>query len=386
MLLGYSEEQLKEKKGYATASEITQQPRLWYELYNILLEQKNEIVEFLNPILKLKGIKIILTGAGTSAFVGNSSEGFLRRKFRVDVEAIATTDIMATPHNFFFHDRPVLVISHARSGDSPESVATIKIIEKIINNAYFLNIICNRSGKLAIETRDKKNCLNIYLPDDSNDEGFAMTSSFTCMLLTDLMLPYIEHIEDKKGLFEKLSLEAERILKEDYITIREIAEGEYDRLVYLGDGDLNGCAKEAALKSLELTCGKVNTSSNTYLGFRHGPKSVINEKTVVGFFVSQNPYTQKYEFDLIHEIAMEIGGRKLIAFLPNEIRIDGLDYVFYLKGNFNDLDDALLTPLYIIYGQMLGFYKSLFLGITPDNPDPSGRVNRVVRGVRIYEY
>ncbi|AST56598.1 tagatose-6-phosphate ketose isomerase [Thermoanaerobacterium thermosaccharolyticum] len=386
MLLRYSEEELKERKGYATAKEIEQQPRLWRELYDILLSQKSKIAEFLKPILAKKDLKIILTGAGTSAFVGDSSEGYLRRMLKKDVEAIDTTDIVAKPQNFFFEDKPTLLISHARSGDSPESLATIELAEKIIKDVYFLNITCNKDGKMAKGTIDKKNCLNIFMPEESNDDGFAMTSSFTCMLLTDLMLPHIEEIENEKDIFEKLASEAERILKEDAKIIEEISRYDYDRLIYLGSGDLKGCATEAALKSLELSHGDVNTNSNTPLGFRHGPKSAINDTTLLGFFVSNDTYTQKYDLDLIQEIANEPGKRKLMVFLTTNISLDGIDYIFRLKQDFSKIEEAFLTPLYIIYAQMLGFYKSLNLGITPDNPNPEGRVNRVVKGVTIYDY
>lgn len=386
MLLRLSEEELKEKKGYATAKEIEQQPRVWRELYNILLRQKSKIVEFLHPILSKKDLRIILTGAGTSAFVGDSSEGYLRRKLKMDVEAIDTTDIVAAPQNFFFEDKPTLLISHGRSGDSPESLATIELAEKIIKDVYFLNITCNRDGKMAKGTIDKKNCLNVFMPEESNDDGFAMTSSFTCMLLTDLMLPHIEEIENEKDIFEKLADEAERIINEDSKIIEEISQNNYDRLIYLGSGSLKGCASEAALKSLELSHGDVNTNSNTPLGFRHGPKSAINDTTLIGFFVSNDVYTQKYDLDLINEIVNEPGKRKLMAFLPSHISIRGINYVFRLKEDFETVDEAFLTPLYIIYAQMLGFYKSLNLSITPDNPNPEGRVNRVVKGVTIYNY
>ncbi|MGB9779557.1 SIS domain-containing protein [Caldanaerobacter sp.] len=386
MILGYSEERLKEKGGYFTAKEINQQPEVWKKLFDILANQKKEIIEFLNPIFQLKDLKIILTGAGTSAYVGYSSEGYLRRMLGLDVEAIDTTDIVASPENFFFKERPTLLISHARSGDSPESLATIELAEKIIKDVYFLNITCNKDGKMAKSTIDKKNCLNIFMPEEANDEGFAMTSSFTCMLLTDLMLPHIEQIESKKDLFEKLAKEAERIIEKDAAKIEEISKNDYDRLVYLGSGNLKGCAAEAALKSLELSRGEVNTNFNTPLGFRHGPKSVINDKTLLGFFVSNNPYTQKYDLDLIKEIANEPGQRKLMAFMPEDLQIDGIDYIFKLGQDFTNVEEAFLTPLYIIYAQMLAFYKSLNLGITPDNPNPEGRVNRVVKGVIIYEY
>lgn len=387
MLLGYGEEQLKERKGYATAKEINQQPRLWRELFNLLLNQKREIAEFLNPILQIKNLKIILTGAGTSAFVGYSSEGYLRKMLKLDVEAIDTTDIVASPQNFFVKkDKPTLLISHARSGDSPESLATIELAEKILDNVYFLNITCSKNGKMAKGTVDKKNCLNIFMPEEANDEGFAMTSSFTCMLLTDLMLPHMEEIESKRDLFERLAIEAERIIEEDARAVEEVSKNDYDRLIYLGSGNLKGCAAEAALKSLELSRGEVNTNFNTPLGFRHGPKSVINDRTLIGFFISNDIYTQKYDLDLIREIANESGKRKLMAFLPRDMQVGGLDYVFKLSDDFSNVEEAYLTPLYIIYAQMLAFYKSLNLGITPDNPNPEGRVNRVVKGVTIYEY
>lgn len=385
MLLGYNEEYLKEKKGYFTAKEINQQPRLWKELYNILLNRKEEILNFLDPVLKIKGLKVILTGAGTSAFVGYCSEGYWRRKLGLDVEAIDTTDIVASPLNFFSKDRSTLLVSHARSGDSPESLATIQLAEKFIDKVYFLNITCNEEGKMAKSTLNMKNCLNVFMPEEANDEGFAMTSSFTCMLLTDLILPHLKEIETKKELVERLAKEAGRIIDEEAGNIEKISRQNYDRLIYLGSGSLKGCAYEAALKSLELTKGIVNTNSNTPLGFRHGPKSVINDKTLLGFFVSNDRYTQKYDLDLIREIASEPGERKLMAFFPGNIKEEGVDYTFKLSDEFLKVEEPFLIILYIIYAQMLAFYKSLNLGITPDNPNPEGRVNRVVKGVTIYD-
>jgi tagatose-6-phosphate ketose/aldose isomerase len=68
------------------------------------------------------------------------------------------------------------------------------------------------------------------------------------------------------------------------------------------------------------------------------------------------------------------------------MQIEGVDYIFKLRQDFTNIEEAYLTLLYIIYAQMLAFYKSLNLGIPPDNPNPEGRVNRVVKGVIIYEY
>jgi tagatose-6-phosphate ketose/aldose isomerase len=38
----------------------------------------------------------------------------------------------------------------------------------------------------------------------------------------------------------------------------------------------------------------------------------------------------------------------------------------------------------VITAQILGVYRSLALGLRPDDPSPSGAISRVVRGVTIH--
>ena len=47
-------------------------------------------------------------------------------------------------------------------------------------------------------------------------------------------------------------------------------------------------------------------------------------------------------------------------------------------------DDALVALPYVVFAQYLALFTSLEHGKTPDNPFPSGEVNRVVQGVTIY--
>ncbi|EGU60644.1 tagatose-6-phosphate kinase AgaZ, partial [Vibrio nigripulchritudo ATCC 27043] len=51
-----------------------------------------------------------------------------------------------------------------------------------------------------------------------------------------------------------------------------------------------------------------------------------------------------------------------------------------------DLGEAWLCFPYILFCQMLAFEKSLHLGLGPDNPCPTGEVNRVVQGVTIHPF
>lgn len=386
MILNIEDKVLIEKGAYNTAKEINQQPAVWDKLYKSLLDQKNDIQKYLNYILSIKDLKVILTGAGTSAFVGNCTQEYLRENLHPNLFSIDSTDIVANPGAYLKKDIPTLIISHARSGDSPESVGVINIASGIVDKVYFLNITCNKDGYLTKNMQDKKNSLIILMPGETNDLSFAMTSSFTSMLLTDLMLPNLDKFEEMQNLFNKLKTAAEKVLNNDSKTLYRIANEFYDRLIFLGNGSLNGLAQESALKTLELTSGRVNTNFNTFLGFRHGPKSAVNDTTLLGLFFSNNNYTLQYELDLINQMSKESGLRKIIAFLPYDMVVEGCDYTFKIGEDLQSIEKEFLIPIYIIYTQILAFYKSINLGICPDNPNPEGLVNRVVKGVTIYPF
>ena len=184
-------------KDFYTLKEIEQQKRLWIETINLVKEKKEEIKSFLDKN-DFKNRKIIFTGAGTSEFVGNSITPALGG----NVLSIATTDIVSNPENYLKKDEKVILISCARSGNSPESVATVKLADEIIDDVCHILITCNKDGKLAINKKDDKKALVLLMPEESNDKGFAMTSSFTCMSLTGLLIFNLKCIDKIEGIIK----------------------------------------------------------------------------------------------------------------------------------------------------------------------------------------
>ena len=61
------------------------------------------------------------------------------------------------------------------------------------------------------------------------------------------------------------------------------------------------------------------------------------------------------------------------------------DYPIQIKVG-QDMENVLLGLDFILFAQTIALMKSLSLGITPDNPCPTGEVNRVVKGVTLYPY
>ena len=385
-IFGFNQEELSSLKATYTANEIYQQPELWKETLNIVENNKDAINKFLEKNLNKDNVRIILTGAGTSAYVGDTIYLYLAKKLGKRVEAIATTDFVSNPDEYIDESANTILVSYARSGNSPESVGTYDLFEKKVKNLAHIVVTCNKEGELAKKSQEKEGNLVLLMPEKSNDKSFAMTSSFTCMTLATLLLFDIANLEENKKIVEELATKGQASLDNQWKDAKAISDLGAERIVYVGSGALKGLCHEMALKNLELTSGKQVTVCESILGFRHGPKSIINNNTLVIFLCSTNDYTALYDYDLIKEVYNDEGTQKVAVL--NYFDRENLKEIShkYITANGSKLDDTFIGFNYIIFGQMISFFNSLRLGISPDNPRPDGTVNRVVQGVIIHEY
>lgn len=385
MIFGFDQEELKQIGAIYTATEIAQQPSLWKETVKIIDRNQDLIKSLLNKQLKEK-TKIILTGAGTSDYVGDSIYIQLGKILGNRVEAIATTDLVSNPKNYIEEDTQTILVSFARSGNSPESIGAYKLFSDNVKDITQIVITCNKDGALAkMASEDDKN-LVLLMPEDSNDKSFAMTSSFTCMMLAALLLFDINNFENNKKVVDIICNQGEEILLNKWKLIEEICDYRPKRIVYLGSGCLGELCQEMALKNLELTSGKIITVNETILGFRHGPKTIIDDETLVVVLTSLDKYTNLYDIDLIKEIYNDDGNHKVIVL--DYKKNDELKSISskYIAIDGQDIPEVYTCFNYVLLGQIIGLFNSIKLGISPDNPRPDGTVNRVVQGVIIHNY
>ena len=371
------ESKLEEKDFKYTYTEILNQADTWLEVYDLYEKRKNDIEKFLKKVGK--DCKVIFTGAGTSEYVGNIALDYLKTHGEFEFESVATTDLVSAPYLHFEKNQKTLLVSFARSGNSPESLAAVKLGKKLVDDFYNLPITCAKEGKLAQALKDDENSYVFLEPEITNDKGFAMTNSFSSMLLATLLI-FDTKTKNKKEIVEKIS----KLGKEIYNNLEEIenlVNFDFNRVVYLGSGPLGKLTKEARLKILELTAGEVATIWESSMGFRHGPKSFVDENTLVISFVSSNPYTRLYDLDILDEIANDKIAKKIIGISNSKLARD-YELIFEEDG----LDDVYLCPAYIIIGQIIALVTSLRVGNTPDNPSRTHTVNRVVKGVTIHDY
>ncbi len=346
-----------------TLQEILQQPLLWPDT----VESVHSAAEQMQLPVKLQQARVLLTGAGTSAYAASAIATAWPRAL-----AVPTTDLLVDAEPYL--SEVDTVISLARSGDSPESVAVVERIRTLRPDIPQLAIVCNEDGGLSHAGLDGL----IVLDPRTNDHSLVMTSSFSNLVLAGLALAQPDAVAAKVDEFSKHAIE---LLPEIDQACRRAAARTRDRIVVLSSSPLLGWAREAGLKTLEMTAGHFPVITETYLGLRHGPMSFVKPDTLVLCLLSADPVRRMYEADLIHELRSKKIGYLIGIADPadSEGLFDEIIPAIAPKEN-----DAQRTPYEIVGPQLLGYHLSLRIGLNPDNPSPSGVINRVVQGVRIH--
>jgi len=346
-----------------TLSEILQQPLLWPDTFARVLSATDKWRLPLN----LQNARVLLTGAGTSAYAASAVAAAWPRAI-----AVPTTDLLVDAERYLLDVDAV--ISLARSGDSPESAAVVQRIRSLRPDVMQLAIVCNQDSGLSRSGIDEL----LALDPRTNDQSLVMTSSFSNLVLAGLALAQPVAVG---AMVDQVSSRASALLPELDRICHRVAARIHDRIVILSSSPLLGWAREAGLKALEMTAGNFPIVTETFLGFRHGPMSFLKPDTLVLCLLSSDPIRRSYEIDLIEELRS-----KKLGYLI------GIADPAHAQGLFDEIipaiaplaPDTLRTPYEIVAPQLLGYHLSLHIGLNPDNPSPAGVINRVVQGVRIH--
>lgn len=379
----------KEKLGIAaTAGEIAQQPRTWRGTRKIFEQHAQRLRTF----LEAEGVTgpleqrptVLLTGAGTSDYIGQTLTLLLRTEWGCETQAVASTDLLMNMADYFVPGGRYLMISFSRSGASPEGVAVLaQALEKYPEVAHLV-VSCNERATMAELVRGRTRAYTVVLDDAVNDRGLAMTSSFSNMVLFGQCLAHVWSDAAYDSIFAALVRAGEAFLPVADAAARKLAEAKYSRVCILGAGALTGVAKESALKILEMTAGGVKTMAESVLGLRHGPMAALDRETLLVCFASGDARRQKYEADLLEEVGKkEIVAQRVVVGPRGAARLSSCGEQYL--GIEDGVPDLYRPPVDVMLGQLLGLYSSLAHGLKPDAPSPRGVISRVVGEFRIYE-
>jgi tagatose-6-phosphate ketose/aldose isomerase len=379
-LLGKPEDEQRRRGYFHTLREICQQPTSWIHTSKQMVSSAGTLSGCIADVACL-----VLTGSGSSEFAGDCVRMVLQRELGLNAQTIGGGTLLTYGSSALPPERPGLVVSVARSGDSPESVGVLSLLLKTEPAIHHLVLTCNKNGRLAETFRDHPRVTVITLPDGTNDRSLVMTSSFTNLVLAARFLGLLNFLGRYKDLCNQLSRIAADLIETHFGTLARVAKLGFRRVVYLGSGSRIGAGREAALKMLEMTAGRVSTMSESYLGFRHGPMSYAHSDALMVCFLSSEPTLRAYELDLLSELDQkELGLAKLIVgenIPASAVRKD--DIVVECPG-LAAAGDENAPVVHVIVGQLLAFFRCLEEGLHPDSPSEDGIINRVVQSFTLH--
>lgn len=365
---------------FHTLREICQQPLTWTETANRMLHCAPVLEAVLSNCQA-----VVLTGSGSSQYAGDCLQPALQDELQVPVQAVGGGSLLLHGRRAIPPCRPALLVSLARSGDSPESAGALDLLLGTEPHIRHLIITCNANGRLATCHCDHPRVRVISLDNRINDRSLVMTSSFTNMVLAGRVLGMLSALADYRAMVAGLARVGRSLLVEHAGTLADLARSNFRRAVFLGSGSRFGAAREAALKMLEMTAGGVVTMAETCLGLRHGPMSALHDDTLVVCFLSSSAPARFYELDLIEELnAKGLGARKIIfgERVPRELALSG-DAVLECPG-LAELGDDNVPVLDVMVGQLLAFFRCRAQGLSPDSPSRNGVISRVVDAFRLH--
>ena len=371
------------KQGWRnTLTEIFQQPELWRQTAEFSASVAGQRLEQVR-----RNRFLVLTGSGSSHYVGECIAPAIQRGARRAAQALGSGELLLAKSDLLPLQRPLMLVSFARSGSSPESTALISACLGQEPSIEHLVVTCNPSGKLARQWGggvEKRVTVDVLDPRTC-DKSLVMTSSFTNLALAGLVLGYAEVPQTYLRHAETLVGVGLDLFEGWLDRLESIARQPFARMIALGSGGQFGTARESALKMLEMTDGRVSTQAESWLGFRHGPMCAFRQDCLLLLFVSGEAAKRAYQLDVLREIRHKGLGGTVVAVgreIPRELLSDG-DLLVDPPG-LAELPDEWAAIGGTVVGQLLGFFRCLEEGLQPDQPAGSGAISRVVPEFRLY--
>ncbi len=344
--------------GAHTLAEILSQPSCW----DASLQQLGDSGAMKTLSRQLSNSQPwIFIGCGSSFYVAQSAAATMTALTGRRAQAVPASELMLFPELVLSAESPSIPVLISRSGRTSEVLKVAEFFRE--RGIATLGISCAPGQTLeALATR-------ALLFPAADEQSMVMTRSFTSMLMAlQTLAATVASNQDFLTAQRRLPTIAEPLLRtlprqvHDFVATHEFAD-----YVCLGQGALYGIACEMALKLTEMSVSYAQTFHT--LEFRHGPKSIVSEDTLIAFLLSETGYSE--ELEVLEEIK-KLGGTTLVVANHADSRARAAADLLVELGAGGPEQARL--PLYLITGQLMGLYTGLKKGLDPDKPRNLSRV------------
>jgi glutamine---fructose-6-phosphate transaminase (isomerizing) len=338
-----------------TVQEIYRQPATWMECLGLLHRLD---LEALVGDRRPTEFQWIFVGCGTSYYLAQAAAASFTLLTGRLARALPASEILLYPELSLPSPGSAFPVLISRSGHTSEILAVADTLRE--KRLEFLALTCD-GNELAASTRRL-----LQLP--VREESTVMTGSFTSMLLAmQFVAARLAGKEKFLAELDQLPRLSESLLAKYGQQLEKFAQRPFEDVAVLGQGALYPIAAEVALKVME--------SSSSYaqyfhtLEFRHGPKSIIDNRALVIGLISHAGAEQ--ELKVLRE--MKELGASTIAII-NRATPEAREAADVLVELSSSQPDLALLIVYVVWGQLFGSYVGLAKGLNPDEPTNLTRV------------
>jgi glucosamine--fructose-6-phosphate aminotransferase (isomerizing) len=329
--------------------EIHGQPATWAECLRLL--RKLNLAPLVGDRQPTE-FQWVFVGCGTSYYLAQAAASSFTLLTGALSRALPASEILLHPELSLLSPKTVFPVLISRSGHTSEILAVAKILKE--KGIEFLALTCD-GNELADSTSRV-----LQLP--AKEESTVMTASFTSMLLAmQFVAAKLAGKEQFLAELDQLPRIVESLLAKYAFQLERFAQQPFEDVAVLGQGPLYPIASEVALKVME--------SSSSYaqffhtLEFRHGPKSIIDDRALVIGLIADSSAAQ--EVKVLREMK-ELGASTIaiVNHATEEVH-NTADLCIELKSSLSELT---LLIAYVVWGQLFGSYVGLAKGLNPDQP------------------
>jgi len=326
-----------------TYQEIMTQDVAWQQAIE-LIDQNRLDLEHLN----LEQFdQVIFTGCGSTYYLALAAASLFQELTQIPARGLPASELLFYPLSVFPKKLRTLLVAISRSGESTE---TVTAVEQFVRNQLGEVLIITNYEQKPFAKMGK---INFAIPA-GKEQSIAQTRAFSSMYVCIVGMAAL--LAGRKDLFaamQQLPL-AGRVLIQKYEALAKSIGSDLsiDRFYFLGSGPRYGLACEVSLKMKEMSLS--HSEPFHFFEFRHGPKSMVTNTTLLGAFLSTS--NRSMEEDVIKE--MRALGARPITFAS-----DNADVVFPTL-----FPEEIINVLYLPIMQLIAYYRALAKGLDPDRP------------------
>jgi glucosamine--fructose-6-phosphate aminotransferase (isomerizing) len=330
------------KIGQHTYNEIMSQPEAWERT----LEHLHTLQSNLARVDSSNFEDILFTGCGSTYYLSVAA-ATLAREAGIEARALPASELWLYPKSSYANKKTLLV-AVSRSGETTETIKAVQAFKEN-NRGTVLTLVCYPQSALA-----KLGDVNVIL-EAGQEQSIAQTRAFSTLYLATVFLVMLwskRHAELNE--LSKLP-EACKHLLNNYHTLAERygKNLSLERFYFLGSGARYGLASELSLKMKEMTLS--HSEPFHFMEFRHGPKSMANENTLMIGLVSEvnNVSEQAVLADIKKQGAhiLSLGESKTDISLSSTV------------------PELIRNALYLPVVQLMAYERSIAKGLNPDKPN-----------------